>query len=80
MKKVRFNPPPGTVPEGAQPGDEFDLVTTYRLDKDGQCCMTRMGDTQMDYDKQEKSKPDYQDMAKNIMSDRMSMTKDGGDS
>lgn len=78
-KKVRFVPPNGTVPEGTQAGDEFDLVTTYRMDEDGQCCMVRMGDTQMDYDKHEKSKPDYHDMANNIMSDRMTMSKDGGD-
>ena len=47
MSKVTFTPPKGVVPEGTNEGDEFDLVTTYKLEKNGSVCMTVMGDQQM---------------------------------
>ena len=43
-KLVEFQPPPGVVPEGASVGDEFDLVTTYRIKPGGTICLVQAGD------------------------------------
>lgn len=46
-KKVEFQPPPGVVPEGVGVGDEFDLVTTYRVKPGGTICAVVIGEVQM---------------------------------
>ncbi len=46
-KKVTFKPPTGVVPEGTAVDDTFDLVSTFRLEKDGMVCLTMMGETKM---------------------------------
>lgn len=56
--KMTFMPPKGAVPEGTKAGDEFDLVTTYRLTASGECCITRMGDMPVGGE-ENKGKPDY---------------------
>jgi hypothetical protein len=43
-KEVKFTPFQGAVPEGTKAGETFDLVTTYRLEPDGDVCVTKLGD------------------------------------
>ena len=54
------------IPEGVMPGDTFQELCEFRLEKDG-VCMVKMGDADMETSKNE-SKPDYKsyvnDMAK----------------
>ena len=46
-RKVTFNPPEGSVPEGTAQGDMFDLVCTFQLESGGKVCLTQMGDHKM---------------------------------
>lgn len=46
-KQVEFAAPPGTVPEGTEAGEEFDLVCTFQTKDGGTVCLTKMGDTPM---------------------------------
>ncbi len=64
MKRVEFEAPPGTVPEGTKSGEEFDLVCTFRVSKSGQVCLIQMGDEKMPgYAEKgrDKGKPSYSD-------------------
>lgn len=69
---VEFMPPAGVVPETTSPGDEFDLVTTYRLKPDGKVCLVKAGDVDMpgygDKDKGMAKAPDYSNMAEGMRS------------
>jgi len=64
MKLVEFTPPDGVVPEGTKSGEEFDLVSTFRVRPNGDICLVQIGDTKMpgysDKD-QPKGKPSYKD-------------------
>lgn len=46
-KKVTFKPPTGSVPEGTQVGDMFDLVSTFQLESGGTVCLKQMGEHKM---------------------------------
>ena len=35
------------LPEGTEPGEDFDLVCTLRTRKDGKICLVRLGDVEM---------------------------------
>lgn len=60
-KRVEFQAPPGIVPEGTTPGEEFDLVCTFRVKDSGTVCLVEMGDQQMPgYDEKSESKPTYE--------------------
>lgn len=48
------------MPEGVSPGDEFELVCTFRLKESGTVCLTQFGETEMQDDKAE-ARPDYSD-------------------
>jgi hypothetical protein len=62
--KVTFKPPQGVVPEGTQVGDTFDLVSTFRLESNGNVCLTIMGETKMaGYDNAKERKPVYREEA-----------------
>lgn len=60
-KRIEFVPPEGVVPEGAQAGEEFDAVCSFRVKDSGQICLVKLGDTQMPgYDSAGYDhKPDY---------------------
>jgi len=62
--KVSFTPPKGFVmPEGAEPGQEIDLVCSFRLEN-GRLCLTKLGDTPMPGCGDDRGdRPDYQSMA-----------------
>lgn len=64
MKRIEFTPPAGVVPEGTKAGEEFDLVSTFRVKPDGNICLVMIGDTKLpgysDNDKS-KGKPSYAD-------------------
>lgn len=47
-KPVEFQIPEGfTIPEGTEPGEEFDVVCSLRAKNNGTLCLTRLGDTEM---------------------------------
>lgn len=46
-ERVEFEAPKGVVPEDIQPGDTFDLVSTYRLKDSGEICLIQIGDVKM---------------------------------
>lgn len=79
--KLEMKPPAGVVPEGIKPGDEFDLVTTWRLKDTGMICPVMLGDVKMegygDKDNGPKSMPapGYGDYAKGMVG---SMGQDQG--
>ena len=77
-QKVEFQPPKdASLPEGVQPGEDWDMVCSFRIGANSQICMTNFGDTDMPgYDKSESSekksyakedKPGYGDMASGMM-------------
>ena len=72
QKKVTFPLPDGfSVPEGTEPGGEFDAVCTFRMEKDGKVCLTMMGDAKMPgYDDKSgrQVKQDYSGYAQSIQS------------
>ncbi len=47
MKPVEFKAPDGVVPEGTKAGEEFDLVSTFRVKANGNICLVMLGDTKM---------------------------------
>lgn len=47
-KKVEFQIPEGfMLPEGAEPGEDFDLVCSLRVKSGGTLCLTKIGDVEM---------------------------------
>lgn len=72
-KRIEFRPPDGIVPEGLTAGEEFDLVTRYRLKDSGEICVIEIGDTRMPgYESTERksdSKPTYQDYTKSMVNE-----------
>ena len=64
MNRIEFKPPAGVVPEGTKAGEEFDLVSTFRVKSNGDVCLVQIGDTKLpgysDKD-QPKGKPSYAD-------------------
>jgi hypothetical protein len=47
-KLVEFAIPEGfTLPEGAEPGEDFDLVCSLRVKAGGTLCLTKLGDVEM---------------------------------
>lgn len=67
-RKVEFMPPKDVaMPEGLQPGDDFDMVCTFKITDSG-VCLTKMGDAQMaGYDSRENEhKPDYSEYAESL--------------
>ncbi len=74
MKRIEFTPPAGVVPEGTKAGEEFDLVSTFRVKPDGDVCLIQMGDEKMPgYSDKDKpaGKPSYAD-------EHAAMTATGG--
>lgn len=66
-KRVEFQVPQGVVPEGTEAGEDFDLVSTFRLKGDGSCCLVQMGDVKMPgYDDKADYKPDYSEEAQSM--------------
>lgn len=66
-QRVEFRAPAGAVPEGTQPGEEFDLVSTFRMKDNGDCCLVMMGDSKMPgYDKGDGKPGDYTEYGKAI--------------
>lgn len=48
MKKVEFTAPAGfAVPEGTEPGKEFEAMATFQVKKDGRLCLVAIGDHKM---------------------------------
>lgn len=77
---VEFSLPPGfSLPETSSgPGQEFDLVCTFRPKDGGKVCLVKFGEIQMP-DKEEKEKaPDYKEMSQGIVQD-MGMIRRGPD-
>jgi hypothetical protein len=68
-KPVEFRAPDGVVPEGTSEGEDFDLVTTYRMKGDGNVCLVKIGDVDMPGEGKEKAKgsPDYSDMSQDMV-------------
>jgi hypothetical protein len=58
--KIDFTPPKGfAVPEGTEPGADFDLVCTFHVEQStGKLCLTKLGDLDVGY-KEGDSKPGY---------------------
>lgn len=78
---VEFQPPSTfRIPENVKPGEEFDLVCSFKV-KDGKLCLTKLGDTDMPKYKgggwRGGSKPDYSEYSKGIMSDMSGMMGGG---
>ncbi len=74
--KVEFPAPKGFVPpETDDPDGDWDMVSTYRTDREtGKICLVKLGDTPMpSYDEGSKpeSKPGYDGMAKDMMSQQI---------
>jgi len=75
-QRVEFQPPKdAAMPEGVQKDEDFDMVCSFRIGANGQCCMTKFGDAEMPgYDKsssqeyKKDDKPGYGDMASGMMS------------
>lgn len=66
-KRVEFTPPAGVVPEGTTPGEEFDVVCTFRVKDGGTICLVEAGDVKMPgYDESSDSKPTYESYSKSI--------------
>ena len=61
-RRIEFQAPPGTVPEGTAAGEEFDLVCTFRV-KGPNVCLVQMGDVKMAgyADKPDKGRASYAD-------------------
>jgi len=60
-QRVEFRPPAGSVPEGVQANEEFDMVCSFRVKDDGNVCLVMFGDEQMPgYDSKSTSRPAYQ--------------------
>jgi hypothetical protein len=63
-KPVEFQIPEGyTLPEGAEPGEDFDVVCSIRVKANGTLCLVKLGDVEMpgykDKDKDDKQRPAY---------------------
>lgn len=80
--KVEFPAPKGFVlPEGAEPGQDFDLVCTLRTKENGNICLVQLGDVKMPgYDNREgeTKKQDYSDYVASMRS-QMSAGAEGGE-
>ena len=47
-KPVEFAIPEGwMLPEGAEPGEDFDVVCSLRVKANGTLCLTKLGDVEM---------------------------------
>ena len=58
MAYNKFKAPAGVIPEGIGEGDTFDVVTTFRVEKDGEICPIQVGDTKMPgYEDSEEKEP-----------------------
>ena len=56
-KKIEFKPPEHVIPEGTEEGEDFDMVSTYRVKPNGMVCLVQMGDVRMPgYDDKENGK------------------------
>jgi len=82
--RVEFDLPEGfTLPEGTEPGSEFDLVCTFRLKKNKKLCLTELGDFDMPgYDDKEDAseplKPGEYGQAKQMMTAGAPQPMSGG--
>ncbi len=71
---VEFKPPQGVVPEGTGVGEDFDLVSTFRVKAGGTVCLVQMGEVKLPgYDANEKggsAKPSYREDAEAMVKSR----------
>lgn len=69
MKRIEFTPPAGVVPEGTKAGEDFDLVSTFRVKNDGQICLVQVGDVKLPgySDKADKGRASYADEHKAML-------------
>lgn len=61
-KPPEFDLPDGfMLPEGTEPGSDFDLVCSFRLKKGNRLCLVRLGEFDMPGydDKDDQSRPQY---------------------
>ncbi len=67
--KVEFTPPKEfTLPEGVEPGADFDLVCSFRVKKGGKICLVQLGETDMPgYEDDDESGPPKYGEAKEMM-------------
>lgn len=67
-REIKFKAPKGCVPEGKSEGDTFDAVCTFRVEQNGEVCLTMLGDCDMDYDERPKMghKQDYNGYARSM--------------
>lgn len=71
-KTIEFQPPKEfTIPEGTQPGEDFDAVCTFRMKDAGTICLVQLGDVKMpgygDKDDSQKPSSAMQDYTKGMM-------------
>lgn len=65
--KIEFSPPKGfVIPEGIQPGHDFDMVCTFRATPGGKICMVQLGDQKLDGYSERTAAPDYKDLTKSM--------------
>lgn len=66
--KIEFTPPKDfIVPEGTQPGQDFDLVCTFRVNGN-KVCLVQMGEAKLEGYRQD-SRPDYKQYAEGMTED-----------
>lgn len=57
--KIDFKLPAGfSVPEGKTTGDTIEIMATLKLEDGGMACLTKLGDTPLYDEKDEKEKPE----------------------
>lgn len=78
MAKYTFKPPAGVVPEGIGPGETFDVVTTYRVDKRGEICPVVIGEARMEgYDENSEEKAEEKPKSKQFKDEAADMVTTG---
>lgn len=80
MAKIKFQPLPNAVPEGTKAGDTFSLVCDFKLEDNGDVCLTKMGDVDAKYESDDRTgnksyiRPNMDDEVKAMQSSMLSDT------
>jgi hypothetical protein len=80
-QRVEFRPPKNwQPPESVEPGNDFDMVCSFRSTPDGSLCMTMLGDTKMPGydDKDEHPNQQSNEYAKGLMGTEIAQPIKGG--